>query len=92
MGKQQAWQQLWGNGNKGGRDQGPPDLDDIFRKLSKNSVVLAAVKAPAPVAVAHRKARVRNQAVVSSPSPRRQSSLSGRPAVSIPLKKPSAAL
>ncbi|EHK8207596.1 protease modulator HflK N-terminal domain-containing protein, partial [Salmonella enterica subsp. enterica] len=24
-----------GNGNKGGRDQGPPDLDDIFRKLSK---------------------------------------------------------
>ena len=20
-----------GNGNKGGRDQGPPDLDDIFR-------------------------------------------------------------
>lgn len=22
-------------GNKGGRDQGPPDLDDIFRKLSK---------------------------------------------------------
>ncbi len=33
-------QQLWGNGNKGGRDQGPPDLDDIFRKLSKNSVVL----------------------------------------------------
>ncbi len=29
-----------GNGNKGGRDQGPPDLDDIFRKLSKNSVVL----------------------------------------------------
>ncbi len=30
-----------GNGNKGGRDQGPPDLDDIFRKLSKNSVVWA---------------------------------------------------
>lgn len=24
-----------GNGNKGGREQGPPDLDDIFRKLSK---------------------------------------------------------
>ena len=24
-----------GNGNKGGRDKGPPDLDDIFRKLSK---------------------------------------------------------
>ncbi len=24
-----------GNNNKGGRDQGPPDLDDIFRKLSK---------------------------------------------------------
>ncbi|MEC5317525.1 FtsH protease activity modulator HflK [Brenneria populi subsp. brevivirga] len=24
-----------GNSNKGGRDQGPPDLDDIFRKLSK---------------------------------------------------------
>ena len=23
------------NGNKGGREQGPPDLDDIFRKLSK---------------------------------------------------------
>ena len=27
-----------GNGNKGGRDQGPPDLDDIFRKLSKRGV------------------------------------------------------
>ena len=27
-----------GNGNKGGRDQGPPDLDDIFRKLSKKLV------------------------------------------------------
>ncbi|MCS5936541.1 FtsH protease activity modulator HflK [Klebsiella variicola subsp. variicola] len=26
---------LRGNGNKGGREQGPPDLDDIFRKLSK---------------------------------------------------------
>lgn len=37
MGKQQTWQQLWGNGNKGGRDQGPPDLDDIFRKLSKKT-------------------------------------------------------
>jgi len=24
-----------GNNNKGGRDQGPPDLDDIFRKLGK---------------------------------------------------------
>lgn len=24
-----------GNGNKGDREQGPPDLDDIFRKLSK---------------------------------------------------------
>ncbi len=24
-----------GGNNKGGRDQGPPDLDDIFRKLSK---------------------------------------------------------
>ncbi|MEE3651903.1 MULTISPECIES: FtsH protease activity modulator HflK [unclassified Brenneria] len=24
-----------GSNNKGGRDQGPPDLDDIFRKLSK---------------------------------------------------------
>ncbi|CAJ0943237.1 unnamed protein product [Ranitomeya imitator] len=24
-----------GNGNKGGRQQGPPDLDDLFRKLSK---------------------------------------------------------
>jgi len=23
------------NDNKGGRNQGPPDLDDIFRKLSK---------------------------------------------------------
>ncbi len=22
-----------GNGNKGGRDQGPPDLDDIFRSI-----------------------------------------------------------
>jgi membrane protease subunit HflK len=35
VGKQQTWRQLWGNGNKGGREQGPPDLDDIFRKLSK---------------------------------------------------------
>lgn len=24
-----------GNGNRGGREQGPPDLDDVFRKLSK---------------------------------------------------------
>ena len=34
-----------GNGNKGGRDQGPPDLDDIFRKLSKKSTAR-----PAPAA------------------------------------------
>lgn len=61
-----------GNGNKGGRDQGPPDLDDIFRKLSKNSVVLGAVKAPVPAAVAHRKARVRNWAAVLSLSLWRQ--------------------
>lgn len=28
----------WGNnnrGNKGGRDQGPPDLDEVFNKLSQ---------------------------------------------------------
>ena len=49
-----------GNGNKGGRDQGPPDLDDIL-------------------------------AVVSLPSQRQRLSLSGRPVVSIPLKKPNAA-
>lgn len=72
MGKQQTRSNSGGNGNKGGRDQGPPDLDDIFRKLSKNSVVLGAVKAPVPAAVAHRKAHVRNWEAVLSPSPRRQ--------------------
>ncbi|STJ31524.1 HflK protein [Escherichia coli] len=51
-----------GNGNKGGRDQGPPDLDDIFRKLSKSSVVWAAVKAPDLAVAVHRKARARSLA------------------------------
>ncbi len=37
-----------GNEQKVARDQGPPDLDDIFRKLVKNSVVFGAVKAPVP--------------------------------------------
>ena len=62
-----------GNGNKGGRDQGPPDLDDIFRKLSKKLGGLGSL------------------AVVSLPSQRQRLSLSGRPVVSIPLKKPNAA-
>lgn len=75
-----------GNGNKGGRDQGPPDLDDIFRKLSKSSVVWAAVKAPDLAVAVHRKARARSLAVVSLPSQRQRLSLSGRPVVSIPLK------
>ncbi len=35
MGEQQTGGNSEGNGNKGGREQGPPDLDDIFRKLSK---------------------------------------------------------
>ena len=76
-----------GNGNKGGRDQGPPDLDDIFRKLSKKLGGLGGGKA---VAV-HRKARARSLAVVSLPSQRQRLSLSGRPVVSIPLKKPNVA-
>ena len=71
-----------GNGNKGGRDQGPPDLDDIFRKLSKKLGGLGG---------GHRKARARSLAVVSLPSQRQRLSLSGRPVVSIPLKKPNAA-
>ncbi|KLV00370.1 membrane protease HflK [Photobacterium aquae] len=25
----------WGNNNRGGRDQGPPDLDEVFSKLSR---------------------------------------------------------
>ena len=25
----------WGNKNRGGRDQGPPDLDEVFNKLSQ---------------------------------------------------------
>ncbi|MCK8047202.1 FtsH protease activity modulator HflK [Shewanella sp. 1CM18E] len=28
-------QDPWGNGNKGGNDKGPPDLDEVFRNLSK---------------------------------------------------------
>lgn len=80
-----------GNGNKGGRDQGPPDLDDIFRKLSKSSVVWAAVKAPDLAVAVHRKAHARSLAVVSLPSQRQRLSLSGRPVVSIPLKKPNVA-
>lgn len=80
-----------GNGNKGGREQGPPDLDDIFRKLSKNSVDWEAVKVLALVAEAHHKARARIWADVSSPSRRQLSSLSGRRAVSTPSKKQSAA-
>lgn len=60
MGKQQTGGNSEGNGNKGGRDQGPPDLDDIFRKLSKSSVVWAAVKAPDLAVAVHRKARARN--------------------------------
>lgn len=48
----------WGNnnrGNKGGRDQGPPDLDEVFNKLSQKlgaSLVAKVVKALRfPVAV-----------------------------------------
>ncbi|AUG99327.1 FtsH protease activity modulator HflK [Prodigiosinella confusarubida] len=33
-----------GGDNKGGRDQGPPDLDDIFRKLSKKLSELGGKK------------------------------------------------
>ena len=79
-----------GNGNKGGRDQGPPDLDDIFRKLSKKLGGLGGGKGTGSGAV-HRKARARSLAVVSLPSQRQRLSLSGRPVVSIPLKKPNAA-
>lgn len=61
-----------GNGNKGGRDQGPPDLDDIFRKLSKKLGGFGGGKGTGSAAVAHRKARVRNWEAVLSPSPRRQ--------------------
>ena len=25
----------WGNNNRGGREQGPPDLDEVFSKLSR---------------------------------------------------------
>ena len=67
-----------GNGNKGGRDQGPPDLDDIFRKLSKKLGGLGGGKGT-------------SLAVASLPSQRQRLSLSGRPVVSIPLKKPNAA-
>ena len=38
-------------GNKGGRDQGPPDLDDIFRKLSKKLGGLGGGKSGGPVLV-----------------------------------------
>lgn len=86
-GKQQTRGNPEGNGNKGGREQGPPDLDDIFRKLSKSSVVWVAVKVLVLAAVVHRKARVRNWAGESLLSQRPPSSLSGRLAVSIPLKK-----
>lgn len=91
-GKQQPGGNPEGNGNKGGREQGPPDLDDIFRKLSKNSVVWVAVKVQAlVVAVVHRKARVRNWAVESLLLLLPLLSLSGQPAVSTPLKKRNAA-
>lgn len=80
-----------GNGNKGGRDQGPPDLDDIFRKLSKKLGGLGGGKGTGSGGGSHRKARARSLAVVSLPSQRQRLSLSGRPVVSIPLKKPNAA-
>lgn len=80
-----------GNGNKGGRDQGPPDLDDIFRKLSKKLGGLGGGKGTDLAVAVHRSARARSLAVVSLPSQRQRLSLSGRPVVSIPLKKPNAA-
>ncbi len=70
--------------------KGHPDLDDIFRKLSKSSVVWAAVKAPDLAVAVHRKAAPA-AAVASLPSRRQRLSLSGRPVVSTPLKKPNAA-
>lgn len=80
-----------GNGNKGGRDQGPPDLDDIFRKLSKKLGGLGGGKGTGSGGGSSRKARARSLAVVSLPSHRQRLSLSGRPVVSIPLKKPNVA-
>ncbi len=81
-----------GNGNKGGRDQGPPDLDDIFRKLSKKLGGLGGGKGTGSGGGSSSQGpRPQLLAVVSLPSQRQRLSLSGRPVVSIPLKKPNAA-
>ncbi len=61
-----------GNGNKGGREQGPPDLDDIFRKLSKNLAGSAAARAEWAAAIARRGLADRWAGVLSASLPRRQ--------------------
>ncbi|GHK54885.1 hypothetical protein KPZU09_46210 [Klebsiella pneumoniae] len=61
-----------GNGNKGGREQGPPDLDDIFRKLSKNLAGSAAARADWAAAIARRGLVDRWAGVLSASLPRRQ--------------------
>ncbi|VEB92868.1 FtsH protease regulator HflK [Citrobacter koseri] len=80
-----------GNGNKGGRDQGPPDLDDIFRKLSKKLGGLGGGKGTGSGGGSSSQGRARISEVVSLPSQRQRSSLSGLPAVSTPSKKRNAA-
>lgn len=80
-----------GNGNKGGRDQGPPDLDDIFRKLSKKLGGLGGGKGTGSGGGSSSQGprpQLGGRVVTMQ---RQRLSLSGRPVVSIPLKKPNVA-
>lgn len=61
-----------GNGNKGGREQGPPDLDDIFRKLSKKLGGLGGGKGGLGGGIARRGLADRWAGVLSASLPRRQ--------------------
>lgn len=78
-----------GNGNKGGREQGPPDLDDIFRKLSKKLGGLGGGKSGSGGGTTQGPRAPMGGA--SSVLQRQPLSLSGQPADSIPLKKPNVA-